>query len=325
MNIPTVAAFVVTKRSLPSFAPPPSARRGTSSASSAGAVPVAQPTLSRDLRDLGPREDATGLRGAGRRPGPLLPGAAARRAAGARAARLRALGAAGGEPWWCSRRRRRRPRRWRGPSTRRRFRTSVGAIAGDDTIFIATRDAGRPRPRPPAHGGAHASGAAGGGVMNATHLMEITERPGMVFVRGEGAWLVDHTGKRYLDFVQGWAVNCLGHCPAAVVDALAAQARTLITPSPAFHNEPARRLAETIARHSDFGRVLLHQLGRRGQRGRHQARPQVGPALQGRRARDRHVRRRLPRAHARHDVGERQAGLGHDVRPPGAGISPARR
>ncbi len=97
--------------------------------------------------------------------------------------------------------------------------------------------------------------------MGTTHLMEITERPPMVFVRGEGSWLVDDTGKRYLDFVQGWAVNCLGHCPPAVTDALAAQARVLVTPSPAFHNEPARRLAATIAEHSDFTRVFFTNSG----------------------------------------------------------------
>src|SRR5690606_22442298 len=44
-------------------------------------------------------------------------------------------------------------------------------------------------------------------------LMEITSRPELVFVRGQGSWLEDHNGKRYLDFVQGWAVNSLGHCP----------------------------------------------------------------------------------------------------------------
>ena len=59
--------------------------------------------------------------------------------------------------------------------------------------------------------------------MDFGHLMEITERPEIVFVEGRGSWLTDHAGKRYLDFVQGWAVNCLGHCPPAVVDALAAQ------------------------------------------------------------------------------------------------------
>jgi acetylornithine/N-succinyldiaminopimelate aminotransferase len=45
-----------------------------------------------------------------------------------------------------------------------------------------------------------------------THaLMEITARPDLVFVEGHGSWLTDHAGKRYLDFVQGWAVNALGH------------------------------------------------------------------------------------------------------------------
>lgn len=40
---------------------------------------------------------------------------------------------------------------------------------------------------------------------NVNALMEITARPDLVFVRGQGSWLEDHAGKRYLDFVQGWA------------------------------------------------------------------------------------------------------------------------
>ena len=43
------------------------------------------------------------------------------------------------------------------------------------------------------------------------HLMPVTERPAKVFVRGEGAWLWDAAGTRYLDWLQGWAVNALGH------------------------------------------------------------------------------------------------------------------
>src|SRR6266436_6014903 len=81
-------------------------------------------------------------------------------------------------------------------------------------------------------------------------LMEITARPPAVFVEGKGSWLVDHRGKRYLDFVQGWAVNSLGHCPPVVTGALAAQARELITPSPAFYNEPSLRLAGLLAKKS---------------------------------------------------------------------------
>ena len=48
---------------------------------------------------------------------------------------------------------------------------------------------------------------------NVNALMEITARPDLVFVRGQGSWLEDHAGKRYLDFVQGWAVNTLATAP----------------------------------------------------------------------------------------------------------------
>ena len=92
-------------------------------------------------------------------------------------------------------------------------------------------------------------------------LMEITARPPLVFVRGKGSWLWDHEGKRYLDFVQGWAVNCLGHSPAVIVDALAEQSRKLITPSPAFYNEPAMQLAQRIVEHSCFQQVFFTNSG----------------------------------------------------------------
>ena len=92
-------------------------------------------------------------------------------------------------------------------------------------------------------------------------LMEITSRPPLVFVRGEGAWIHDHQGRKYLDFVQGWAVNCLGHSPRVIVDALAAQAARLINPSPAFWNEPSARLAQLIVAHSCFDRVFFTNTG----------------------------------------------------------------
>jgi acetylornithine/N-succinyldiaminopimelate aminotransferase len=92
-------------------------------------------------------------------------------------------------------------------------------------------------------------------------LMEITARPPLVFVRGEGAWIYDHEGREYLDFVQGWAVNCLGHSPRAVVDALAAQAATLVNPSPAFWNAPSARLAQRLVAHSCFDRVFFANTG----------------------------------------------------------------
>jgi acetylornithine/N-succinyldiaminopimelate aminotransferase len=100
---------------------------------------------------------------------------------------------------------------------------------------------------------------------DATHpydvLMDITARPQAVFVRGAGSYLWDDNRKRYLDFVQGWAVNCLGHSPPVVADALAAQAKRLLTPSPAFYNEPSLALAKALVDNSAFDQVFFANSG----------------------------------------------------------------
>jgi acetylornithine/N-succinyldiaminopimelate aminotransferase len=100
---------------------------------------------------------------------------------------------------------------------------------------------------------------------NATHpfdaLMEITSRPPVVFVRGEGSFLWDDSGKRYLDFIQGWAVNCLGHSPPEIAQALATQAKVLLTPSPAFYNGPSLKLAKALVDHSCFDQVFFTNSG----------------------------------------------------------------
>src|ERR1700686_875309 len=99
----------------------------------------------------------------------------------------------------------------------------------------------------------------------ATHsfdaLMEITSRPPAVFVRGEGSYLWDEQGKRYLDFIQGWAVNCLGHSPPEVAEALAAQSKLLLTPSPAFYNGPSLKLAKALTDQSCFDQVFFANSG----------------------------------------------------------------
>lgn len=92
-------------------------------------------------------------------------------------------------------------------------------------------------------------------------LIEITSRPPMVFLEGSGSWLTDQNGKHYLDFVQGWAVNCLGHCPPVVVDAIAKQAAKLINCSPAFYNEPMLKLADLIAQYSGLQRTFFANSG----------------------------------------------------------------
>src|SRR4051794_1246069 len=92
-------------------------------------------------------------------------------------------------------------------------------------------------------------------------LMEITSRPPVVFVRGEGSFLWDDNGKRYLDFVQGWAVNCLGHSPPVIAEALAAQAKQLLNPSPAFYNAPSLKLAQALVEQSCFDQVFFANSG----------------------------------------------------------------
>jgi acetylornithine/N-succinyldiaminopimelate aminotransferase len=92
-------------------------------------------------------------------------------------------------------------------------------------------------------------------------LMDITARPKIVFVRGEGSFLWDDKGKRYLDFIQGWAVNCLGHSPPAVAQALAAQAQRLISPSPAYYNDVSLSLAKALVERSCFDQVFFANSG----------------------------------------------------------------
>ncbi|WBF65563.1 MAG: acetylornithine transaminase [Candidatus Kinetoplastibacterium crithidii] len=92
-------------------------------------------------------------------------------------------------------------------------------------------------------------------------LMEITKRPDLLFVKGSGSWLEDQNGKRYLDFIQGWAVNCLGHSSPEMVLALRNQSQLLINPSPAFYNIPSINLASRLTHNSCFDKVFFANSG----------------------------------------------------------------
>jgi len=92
-------------------------------------------------------------------------------------------------------------------------------------------------------------------------LMYVTNRPDLVFTEGSGMWLTDHTGKRYLDYLQGWAVNALGHSPQCIQDALVEQGKKLLNPSPAFFNGPSIELAGLLTANSAFDRVFFANSG----------------------------------------------------------------
>ena len=95
-----------------------------------------------------------------------------------------------------------------------------------------------------------------------THaVMFITKRPEVIMVEGKGSWITDNNGKPYLDFLQGWAVNCLGHSNPGMVAALNAQAKKLINPSPAFYNEPMIGLSNLLTKNSCFDKVFFANSG----------------------------------------------------------------
>ena len=77
-------------------------------------------------------------------------------------------------------------------------------------------------------------------------LMGVFGRPKAVLTRGEGCYVWDADGKRYLDLLSGIAVNSLGHGHPAVVDAISGQAAALIHVSNFFASPPQIELAERL-------------------------------------------------------------------------------
>lgn len=88
-------------------------------------------------------------------------------------------------------------------------------------------------------------------------LMHVTARPAAVFTHGRGSWLWDSEGRRYLDLVQGWAVNTLGHAPPALARALAAQSQRLLQPGPGLYNDRAVELAARLTQLSGLERCYF--------------------------------------------------------------------
>ncbi|WP_016956660.1 aspartate aminotransferase family protein [Catenovulum agarivorans] len=68
----------------------------------------------------------------------------------------------------------------------------------------------------------------------------------MVPVRGDGSHVWDQDGREYIDFAGGIAVNCLGHCHPALIQALQEQGQKLWHVSNVWTNEPALRLATKL-------------------------------------------------------------------------------
>jgi len=71
-------------------------------------------------------------------------------------------------------------------------------------------------------------------------------------VRGDGSWVWDAEGRRYLDFFPGWGCGILGHCPPRVVHAVQEQVATLIHVPNTWYTEPQALLAQALSERSGF-------------------------------------------------------------------------
>ena len=93
------------------------------------------------------------------------------------------------------------------------------------------------------------------------HVMAIYARQEVNFVRGEGVYLFDESGNRYIDLVAGIAVCALGHAHPRITRAIADQAATLVHCSNLYYYEPAGTLADRLAELSGFDTVFFCNSG----------------------------------------------------------------
>ena len=94
-----------------------------------------------------------------------------------------------------------------------------------------------------------------------THLMNTYARQPVAFVRGEGAYLWDEAGKRYLDAVAGVAVNGLGHAHPKLVKAISEQAAALIHSSNLYRVLRQEELADRLCKLSGMDKVFFCNSG----------------------------------------------------------------
>ena len=93
------------------------------------------------------------------------------------------------------------------------------------------------------------------------HLLQNYRRAEINFVRGEGVYLFDESGNKYLDLVAGIAVCALGHAHPRITRAIAEQAATLVQASNLYYHEPAGTLADRLAELSGFDTVFFCNSG----------------------------------------------------------------
>jgi acetylornithine/N-succinyldiaminopimelate aminotransferase len=92
-------------------------------------------------------------------------------------------------------------------------------------------------------------------------VMETHKRTDLAPVRGQGSWLLDERGERYLDFVAGIATNTLGHGHPALVGAIKDQAEKLVHCSNLYEVPLQAEVADILTSSTDFDRVFFCNSG----------------------------------------------------------------
>src|SRR5437763_5715392 len=80
-------------------------------------------------------------------------------------------------------------------------------------------------------------------------------------VRGEGSWVWDAEGNRYLDFFPGWGCNLLGHCPPRIVEAVREQVGQLIHVPNTWYIEAQGAFAQALSERSFGGQCFFCNSG----------------------------------------------------------------
>ncbi|MGB2630843.1 MAG: aspartate aminotransferase family protein [Candidatus Omnitrophota bacterium] len=93
------------------------------------------------------------------------------------------------------------------------------------------------------------------------YVMPTYTRQELCLVKGDGIWVEDTEGKKYLDFFPGWAVSGIGHCHPRVVDKLREQLGRILHVSNNFYNDVQPVLAQKIIQHSFPGKVFFANSG----------------------------------------------------------------
>ena len=93
------------------------------------------------------------------------------------------------------------------------------------------------------------------------YIMNTYKRLPLVIEKGEGVYLFDENGNKFLDFVAGIAVNCLGYGNKKFIDAVSSQLELFNHCSNIYYNKPQTAVAEMLIENSCFVKVFFCNSG----------------------------------------------------------------